>query len=648
MATFIIFILSLLSVSTVFAQSPTTTETIEWTENRHEHFEILGDKWSEKNLLNYKLLDREEVKKNNFGRREDLLRYAPGVNLTNDKNMNGRIEIRGLSNRHLEVIDGARTRFSGGHVYAPLLDPFFLEAIKLNSSATAGSSGSGAIGGQLLQESVNLSGLLNDSSRSFLTQLQSGNNVSFGAGALYAQELSSAWDFGIGYVKRRFEDRKLSDGTRLSYSAMDSESSILKLNYGSDLFQSKTSFIYRKDKSLLPLNPEAEASVFPDSFLSQVDRQQFLLSENIGYKLSTQQLRFHVSLQQQDLIKDRIDISQRDERTATTFQTNLSDEIAWLKNKSHELSTYHQVEHFQTEVQGVRDGNQPILSYPNGKEQETSHHHRLQWSYQKLSTFVGGRNYFYQGTNSSATNQERNYSGWLPEAGLTITLFDKLSSGILYSKAYQNPTLSQLYPEGQHFPGNFYVANNDLLPEQSQNFEWNTKWQGSQLQTGITLYRNKATNFINQEITMTSTRFENIDKVTTQGIEGFAKYNFSKVSTGVNFDFHKHVDESTGDYLNNQAPNRVNWLVDWSILDTWSAGFAARNMLPQMRVSAGLPTPSNYWLFDLHMNFQSKIWQENIFWNLRANNIFNRQYFMPGSSLSGSGAEYFISLGLEV
>jgi hemoglobin/transferrin/lactoferrin receptor protein len=612
-----------------------------------EHIFVIGDRFKERGPNNYSLFERDFIIENSQGRREDIFRYTPGIQVLNERGINGRVIIRGLANRQLELVDGARNRFFAGHVYNSFLDPLFTQAIKLNSGATASSSGSGAIGGQLLQETVNPTKMLRGDQSRGLVQLQSGNNMAYGAGAVQSLQLTESLDLALGLVSRKWEDRKLSDHTRIPYSALETQSGFLKLNYMTDGLTVTPSLIYRRDDSLVPLNPESEGLNIPEIMLTELEREHLLVANNMNLSLGRHDLDWHISLQSQEVRKNRFAMEQIDDRRVDTFQSNISDTIYWTDIYDLQASTYHQLEFFENRVLGLRNGSDPIPSFPRGRETEISHHHRLQIQSDHLLIYAGGRSYEFSGLVDQGNSTQR-YRDFLPEAGLTYSPLQELQVGLFYAKAYQPPSLPQLYPEGMHFPGNFYLPSDNLRPESSENIELNIRGLWNRWDWSISVYRNRATDFINQEITMTTTQFLNIESVTSQGVEGQINWRDDHWLTGLNFDFHKHIDGRDGLFLLNQGPNTINAFVDYRPSRCWNFAIYARHLLPQMRVTEGLPTPGRYTIWDTRLGRRVSLLGQSGHINLIINNLMNRQFFLPGSTFPGQGTEFFINLNMEI
>jgi outer membrane receptor protein involved in Fe transport len=178
--------------------------------------------------------------------------------------------------------------------------------------------------------------------------------------------------------------------------------------------------------------------------------------------------------------------------------------------------------------------------------------------------------------------------------------------------------------------------------------ELNVRGRVQNLEWTLAGYRNFATDFINQEITMTSTQFLNLERVTTQGIEGSLVWKGAQWLVGSNFDFHRHIDGTTNEFLLNQGPNTINAFFDYSQSDRWNGGFFIRHILPQMRVTEGLPRPNEATLLDIRAGLNFEFYDLKSRASLFVNNLFNKQYFLPGSTLPGPGTEFFINFNMEI
>ncbi len=112
-------------------------------------------------------------------------------------------------------------------------------------------------------------------------------------------------------------------------------------------------------------------------------------------------------------------------------------------------------------------------------------------------------------------------------AGLTWNSTDDLTLRTLFSQGYRFPDLGKLFIGTTH-GGSITLANPDLDPETSNNFEIGARYDNSRLKTDLSLFYNMAENYINRQPFGTGVyRYENVDEATTYGLEMWIGYRFS-------------------------------------------------------------------------------------------------------------------------
>ncbi len=112
--------------------------------------------------------------------------------------------------------------------------------------------------------------------------------------------------------------------------------------------------------------------------------------------------------------------------------------------------------------------------------------------------------------------------------GLVFSGFKDWRLRALYSQGYRYPLLNQLYIGTTHGSSGRLYPNPDLKPETSQNFEIGARYDGGGLQADLSLYYNKAEDYITSR-TIAGTNdsvFENVDSADTHGAELTLSYTY--------------------------------------------------------------------------------------------------------------------------
>ena len=133
-----------------------------------------------------------------------------------------------------------------------------------------------------------------------------------------------------------------------------------------------------------------------------------------------------------------------------------------------------------------------------------------------------------------------------PSLALIYNLSPELSAFGKYSTAFRAPTHSELNTaHGNRFRGYYYLANPDLKPETSENYEFGLKGDYSKLDFSLVSFVSKYEDLIEDSLTSTGTdcialigrpctvyKPSNIEEAEIWGIELNSEYNFNEDKTG--------------------------------------------------------------------------------------------------------------------
>jgi len=146
-----------------------------------------------------------------------------------------------------------------------------------------------------------------------------------------------------------------------------------------------------------------------------------------------------------------------------------------------------------------------------------------------------------------------------PSLALIYKLSPELSAFGKYSTAFRSPTHSELNTaHGNRFRGYYYLANPDLKPETSDNYEFGLKGDYSKLDFSLVSFLSKYEDLIEDKTTRTGTDCvalirrpcdvivpSNVEDAEIWGIELNSEYNFNEDKTG--FSLISSVAYSYGD-----------------------------------------------------------------------------------------------------
>ncbi len=113
-------------------------------------------------------------------------------------------------------------------------------------------------------------------------------------------------------------------------------------------------------------------------------------------------------------------------------------------------------------------------------------------------------------------------------AGITWNTTEELTLRGLFSQGYRFPDLTKLFIGTTH-GGEMTLANPDLDPETSNNFEIGARFADDHLKTDFAVFCSMAENYINrQEVRPGYNRYENVDEAKTYGAEIWLGYRFDR------------------------------------------------------------------------------------------------------------------------
>ena len=222
-----------------------------------------------------------------------------------------------------------------------------------------------------------------------------------------------------------------------------------------------------------------------------------------------------------------------------------------------------------------------------------------------------------------------------------------------WAKAFRAPNMTELYPAGQHYPGNNFVANPDLSPETVTTIEigagLNFKAvlnQGDKARIKGAWFSSDGKDFISQQITGTTTQYVNVPNAKLVGWEVEGTYQLDPVSVTLGASYVTAKNEDTGANLDNNVPLTfiadVNYKVD--AIDS-VFGLRGRFANANERASSTSGLTDGYGVVDLYYRWRpddSK--QDGMLLDLGIENLFDKSYSRRYGSLNEPGRNYVARL----
>ncbi len=481
------------------------------------------------------VLGREEIEQRQAADLGDLLSDIPGVQSAQGPRPEALVpNIRGLGEGRVVMrIDGARQNMAIRHRAQTLLDPALLERVEILRGPASSLYGSGATGGVILFETLDADGFL-DPGAGFGGQArvgyQSNNDAYVGAATLAAQVEDFGW---IASVSRRSSDDFVDGaGNTLEFTESDVFSGLVKgsWNPSADQTLSLTYLGFVDDSPSLGTADRASGTV--------VDRSSRQQSTSLRYQLDPDSdlLALDAVVYWSDLMLDERPVEPgqtRVENSLSTIGLDIANSSRLQTGDVGHTLTYG-IELYRDTQRGLRNG-QPAPQF-RGSERDTLGlfaQNRTELS-RRLDLLLGLRYDDIDSNPDDADLVATSFSQTSYQAGLLFELTPGWTLTASFNEAFRAPALRELFIGGQHFPGNFYIPNPDLLPESASNYELGLRFDrrgvltaNDRLRSRIALFRNDIDNFIEQRVRggnapaplTNTTRFDNVGQARVEGVE---------------------------------------------------------------------------------------------------------------------------------
>lgn len=493
---------------------------------------------------NITILDNETIEQRSPTKLDDLLRDQPGVEMTGGPRRIGQdVSIRGFDEQRVVVtLDGARQNFTAGHKGRFFLDPDLLRQVDIVRGSNSAIHGSGAIGGVVAMETKNAADFLQAGE-------SAGFRTKFGYSSASNEPYYSAGVFGrageqvdvVANVSYRFtKDIKQGNGLRLENSEEDVRDLFLKSTIRpAEHHKLSASVIDFFGSGRVPLNADGTQNTTDNLPADRITRQRTYATtysyDNPDQPLLNPTLKAY---------RNNINVDERrrggnpaDRNDESFLETNGFDlfntsrvNLGGMKHAFTYGTEFYRDEQAGLRNKGVRAG------FPNAQADVFGVY--LQDEIQILENLwlTPAIRYDAYEQGGTVTNQRQEEDQLSPRLGATWRPFKFVTLFGSYGHAFRAPSLTELFISGAHTgPGNQFVPNPDLRPEKTHTYEAGTRLnfdnvalEKDRLGFDLTLYRTKATDFIETVVTGTvaagSTTNVNIPNAEIYGGEAGATY----------------------------------------------------------------------------------------------------------------------------
>lgn len=446
------------------------------------------------------VIAREEIELFAPSNISDVLRDSPGVEMSGGPRRNGETpSIRGFGRLNvLVLLDGARQSFTSGHDGAFFIDPELLRSAEIVRGPASALYGSGAVGGVLAFETVDASDLLAEDETMgarFRVGYQGANEEMFAGVSGFADY--GAFDVLASFGWRDSGDIELGSGFTLP-SDDDIVTGLLTGGYdfgrGYSVDASWQSF---RNEAFEPDNPQGLSVDDGSATFNTVDkttqsdtyRVRFIAAPShlswLDFTLTA--YRTETSVEEAEPDTGRVTLREVDTtglsaRNAIDFNLLGGDHIFTLGGDWYQDE---QSGRDSASADGARAGVPSAESTFYGAfAQLESTFERPFGAPGRLIVIPGVRFDRFENSADGIAGSDNEDEAVSPRIGATYLPVEWLAVFASWGEAFRAPNVNELYLDGIHFQiphpilgptgptaPNFFIANPNLLPEESETFE---------------------------------------------------------------------------------------------------------------------------------------------------------------------------------
>jgi hemoglobin/transferrin/lactoferrin receptor protein len=565
------------------------------------------------------VVDREEIDRRQPQSIDDLLKDMPGVDANGvPRNTVKQVTIRGLSDERVVMrLDGVRNNFSAGHRGRIFLDPDLLKQVEVVRGPGSLLFGSGALGGAIGLRTVDAEDVLKPGAATG-GRLKAGYQTNNAQRMASATAAAKAQGFDIvanvtGRTSGNFTDGRR---TEIPWSGDDIVSGMLKGGY--DIAPGHRvgfSTIKFRDNHTIPLDANLGNATANSTIVDRV----------------TQQNSYAVNWAYASPSNRALDAKLVVYRNEIDIQENRVLPVAAARNDTTALAT-NGFDVQNTARFGLADLGAHALTFgADGymDAQESKRNGALRGDYPKAEQSVYGL--FVQDeiefgrwvtltpgvrfdsfSQSALNNVSRDVTHVSPKGSIAVHVTPWLSPYLSYAEAFRVPSLTELYVNGQHFPGNNFVPNPNLRPETAENKEAgaNLKFSdvvlpGDRLRGRAAYFVNDISDYIQQVVGTTTTTSTNVSAARISGAEVEIQYDARSWFASTGATRLRGDNRATGAPLADTPADKVSFSLGRRFLDSGvTLGARAVASAAQTRVPSGTPQTGGYAVWDVFASWQ--------------------------------------------
>ncbi|MCA9395141.1 MAG: TonB-dependent receptor [Candidatus Omnitrophica bacterium] len=595
----------------------------------------------------------------------DALDQIPGVHIDGGpRSLGEQINIRGLGGARVQVrTDGARTDFLTGHKGRLFIDPENIKQIEVLRGGGSALYGSDAIGGVVNIITKDPSDMLAEDKTFGVRggfQYDSVNEGFRKNGQIFFRPVEE-WEYLAATSHWQTGDEiDLGSGLKLGTSQQRGYESLSKLIFHpgeeSDLY-----FTYNRfsDEAVLPGNPASELDP-TDNFPLGRDTERELFQ--LGYRNQSGigffgGLDVNVYYHTTEVREEREDGTFRiEDREINTFGFEIKNSNVVEAGEMVHVITYG-FEKYKDIVSGNQvstGGSAGISSFPNGNFLGLGAFLQDEISLfdDRLRIIPAVRwDRFESHSSGNAENSDDQVS---PKIGAVYKVTEDMSVFTNYGLGFRAPRLLELYPSGTHFVFNTFVANPNLVPEESRNFEAGVRGQWKRLTYESIFYRIDADDFIEALVLpddffmleiFGTTEHRNVSDAKIWGVENYLEYDLGGgFSTYATFEFTRGKNDTDGTDLTGIMPKNGRWgLVynheEYGFRGAVEGEFAGRQTNPGISEDK----TAGYAVWDVKLS-QKLPWWEGSKVHFGVENVFDKAYRPHLSSIQAPGRNFVVGI----
>ena len=621
---------------------------------------------------------------------DDILKGEPGIEFSGGPRITGeQLEIRGQGGNAITVrLDGARQNFASGHAGQRFfVDPMFLRSAEVIRGAKSHLYGSGAAG------VVNLSTYepndIIDSEKGHGSMLQTGYqgvNDELSHMGIFAFG-DDRFNMLLGYTNRTSNDVKLGNDEESVGSAIDRESLLLKMNYSpSDEHEFSLGYNYYTSEDENGANPQSDTSIsnalvnrdisFYQLSLGhhwQPSDNDFIDLQSTFYYNQTNQTRSYLDESGSNLERENehiletygLDIVNRSSYSAMGAENTLIAGLEYYHDKQRgkeSLDTF-----FSPGGVGTSSGR------PNAESDSFAIYLENTSEWDNGFSLTAGIRYDYY--KSKGENNSQSESQISPHIGLRYETNSGVSFYGDFATAFTAPTLNQLYQDGSHYgviPTGFppatsyfeevFVANEELKPESSQNFERGIDFEqdlaGGDFDARIAYFHQNGQDTFDTEIvggsvnpayfgfmgpgTLTQAFRQSVNRseTTIKGFEADINYTKDDWYGRVTYSYLDGEDDDTGENLNTITGNKIFVELGYTFQDDLTIGVNALFVGSRdSKVSDDSLKTSAYDTYGVFAQWQCT---DNLNLTAGVNNLLDQSYERTNTSNTEAGRNAYL------